>query len=183
MKFEPIDIELKDGKIITIREAITDDADELRKVVKEYVEESEFIPYAQGEFRISLEEEQKWIDSFSVIPNALLLVATYERHIVGNMSMNVSVKKMLQHSGGIGLGMLKEWRGKGIGSALFDNLIRWAKEKSTLEILWLETAKDNMAGQALYNKFGFRKIGIFPKFIKHLDGTYTDSITMILNLK
>lgn len=183
MKFEPVDVKLKDAKTITIREATVDDAEELLKVVKEYAEESQFIPYIKGEFSISLEDQKKWIESFNVTSNGILLVATYEDHIIGNISLNISVKKMLQHTGTIGVGLLEKWRGQGIGSKLFENLIQWAIGKSTLEILWLETDKNNVSGKALYKKFGFTEVGLFPRFIKHSNGEYSDSMTMILNLQ
>lgn len=182
MKFEPVDILVKDGSVITLREAIIADAEQLRDVTKEYVEESEYIPTVKDEFNPSIEEEEKYIASFIDTINRLLIVALKGDKIIGSISVNGESKQMMKHTAPIGIGMLKEWRGKGIGSAMFRSVIRWAKEQSPLEVLWLETLSTNEAGKALYGKFGFEETGIIPNHIKFEEGKYTDTVIMSLTL-
>lgn len=173
---------LKDNSLLTIRQAKIDDAEEIRSVVKEYIEESEFIPYIQDEFNPSLEEEKIWIQSFDV-PNSLLLLAEIDGHIVGNISVNAVNRKMMSHTACIGIGLLKEYRGLGIGSVLFERVIEWAKKNPLIEILWLETYSTNKQGLALYKKYGFSEIGRHPDFVKLSDTEYVDNVTMTLKMK
>ncbi len=183
MKFTTTEVTLKNGETIVIREAQISDAEELINVVKEYVEESKFIPYAKGEFSPTISEEEKWIQSFSDNENSLLLLAVHNNHIIGNISVNGAQREMMKHTACIGIGMLLSYRGKGIGSVLFEKAINWVRENALLEILWLETYKTNESGIALYRKFGFSEIGKHPHFIKLPSGEYIDEITMTVKIK
>lgn len=168
---------------LIIREASVEDAEELRSVVKEYVEESEFIPYKEGEFNPSLEDERKWIENLFKSPNSLLLVATINSKIVGNISLNGVGRQMMSHTSCIGIGMLSSARGLGIGSMLFEKALEWTKKESPIEVLWLETYSTNTHGLALYAKFGFQEVGRHPFFVKLSEGKYVDNVTMSLKIK
>lgn len=173
---------LKDNSLLKIRQANIEDAEEIRSVVKEYVEESEHIPYEDNEFNPSLEDEKKWIQSFDA-PNSLLLLAEINEKVIGNISINGMSRKMMNHTACIGIGMLKEYRGLGIGSKLFESALRWAKENELVEILWLETYSTNKAGMNLYKKYGFTEIGRHPDFVKVSATEYVDNVIMTLKIK
>lgn len=183
MKFEPTTLFLKNGDPILIREARTQDAEEIIEVVKEYVEESDFIPYIKGEFNPTIEEEINWIQSLNNQPNSLLLFAICDNKIVGNISLNGSQRQMMKHTACIGIGVLKEWRHLGIGSVLFECAIRWAKANPVIERLWLETYSNNEIGLSTYRKFGFEEEGRQTKHIKIAESNYIDNIIMSLNIK
>lgn len=181
--FTTINKTLANGASLIIREATVDDAKELLAVVKEYVEESEFIPYVLGEFCHTEDTEAQWIKSFSQSVNGLLLLAIYENKIVGNISLNEAQRQMMKHTSCIGIGLLKQCRGLGIGSVLFEAAIEWSKKNKQLEYLWLETYASNIHGQALYKKFGFEVVGRQNNFIKISDNAYEDNLIMSLNVK
>ncbi|MBF0576175.1 GNAT family N-acetyltransferase [Dysgonomonas sp. GY617] len=183
MKFTTIESVLKNGETIVIREAQISDAPELITVVKEYIEESEFIPYIKGEFNPTLEEEEKWIQSFIDNKNSLLLVATHQGRIIGNIDFSGLQQKIMYHTARLGMGMLSSWQGYGIGSLLLENAIKWAKNNSPLEIIYLEAYANNEAGLALYKKYGFVESGKRPEIFKVDDKTYIDEIIMTLRIK
>ncbi len=183
MKFQSIQKQLKDNATVLIREATTHEADELRCVVKEYVEESEFIPYAENEYQLSLEDETKWIESFHQVPNSLLLLALVDGKIVGNITLTGNKRKQLQHTAIVGLGMLKPFRGKGLGRLLFEAAIGWAKDDSGLESLTLELNEANEVGRKLYESLGFIQVGRLPRNVKFSTTYYTDTIIMTMKIK
>ena len=183
MKFTAINTTLKNGETIVIREAQIKDAAELITVVKKYIEESEFIPYAEGEFNPTLEEEEKWIQSFLDNENSLILVATHQGNIIGNINFGGLQQKIMYHTARLGMGMLSEWKGVGVGSALLDNALQWAKSHSPLEIIYLEVYANNKAGLALYKKYGFEESGKRKGIFKVDDKTYIDEIIMIQKIK
>lgn len=183
MKFEPLNIVLKSEKSITIREASVDDAQELVSTVKEYIEDSEYIPYTKGEFNPTVEFEKEWIQTLNNQKNSLLLLAIHNDKIIGNISVNGSQRNMAAHTACIGIGLLREWRNQGVGSILFNSVIEWAKKNPELEILWLETYTTNKEGRALYEKYGFVEDGIQRNFIKISDKEYADNLMMSLKLK
>lgn len=183
MKFIPLNKTLKNGETIVIREATIEDAIELTTVVKEYIQESEFIPYAKDEFNPTKEEEEKWIQTLLDTKNSLLLLATHNGKIVGNISLNGGQRIMMQHTAGIGIGLLTKWRGLGIGSLLFELAIDWAKKNPLLETLWLETYANNEIGLSVYQKFGFIEVGRHNRFFKISPKKYADNLTMTLRIK
>lgn len=183
MKFTTTETFLKNGETIILREAQINDAQELLVVVKEYAEESEFVPYIQGEFNLTVDEEIAWIQSFIDSNNSLLLIAIHNNRIIGNISINGAQREMMKHTACIGIGMLASWRSKGLESAFFEAAINWAIKNELLEILWLATYATNENGIALYRKFGFAEIGRHPHFIKLSSDKYVDDITMTLKIK
>lgn len=175
-------VQLKNGKLVLIREAKPEDAENLRETVKAYLDESDYIPKSSDEFKLSVAEEQSWISSFVEKENSLLLVAEYEDRIIGNIDITGSIRNAMKHTGVIGMGMLKEWRNQGLGTALMRHALDWANENRILEMLWLEVYTENTGGVALYKNMGFGECGIVKDFFKHQD-RYFDKLTMSRSLK
>lgn len=80
------------------------------------------------------------------------------------------------HRGGLGMGILPEFRGKGIGSQLLQKVIDHAKTFG-LEKIELNVYTSNISAVALYKKFGFEQEGLIKKYRK-LDGQYFDCLAM-----
>lgn len=183
MKFYPLHKTLKNGSSIVIREATNEDAMELIALVKDYIEDSNTIPYAKDEFNPSLEFELSWIKGLNEDKNSLSLLAIHNDTIIGNISVNGTIRKMMVHTAGIGLGISSEWRNKGLGNELLSAAIEWAKNHSQLEVLWLETYTINLTGIALYKKLGFEIDGTRKQFFKSESGEYFDNLMMSLKIK
>jgi RimJ/RimL family protein N-acetyltransferase len=85
---------------------------------------------------------------------------------------------------GVGeLGMLvdREWRGRGVGSALIQATIAWARDQG-LHKLSLEVFAHNAAGIALYRKCGFIEEGHRIQHYRRANGELWDAIIMGLPL-
>lgn len=182
MMLPPKTFSLKNNKTITIRSANTEDAEALLNCVKTYISDSEYIPKLTEEIILTVEQEKEWIQSFITHPNSILLIAEYDGKIIGNIDVTGNRRKIMEHTAVIGMGMLKEWRNTGLGTALMQESIEWAKNNPTLELLWLQVYTDNTLGVHLYRKMGFEDIGVMPNFFKH-NQQYSDNLTMILNVK
>ena len=83
---------------------------------------------------------------------------------------------MTRHVASLGMAVAPEWRGKGVGSALLAETIRWAKEMG-VEKLALSVYPHNDAARALYRKFGFTEEGRLTGHSKKSIG-YLDEIVM-----
>lgn len=175
-------ITLKNQKTVTIRPAGLEDAAQLLNCIKNYIPESDYIPKLENEIKLSLEQEKDWIQFFISNKNALLLVAEFNNEIIGNIDLTGSQRKIMQHTAVIGMGMLKEWRNTGLGTALLKAAITWAKENPILELLWLQVYTQNTAALNLYLKMGFEENGIIKNFFKK-NNNYFDNLTMSLRVK
>ena len=182
IEFNPITVKLKNSKEVTIRSAETYDAEKLLKTMKEYVNDSDYIPKISEEIKITIQQEEDWINSFIQKENSILLIAEFEGEIIGNLDVTGNSRIIMQHTAVIGMGMLSEWRNSGLGTELMKYSIEWAKENPILEILWLQVYTDNELGLGLYRKIGFVENGIMKNFFKQ-DGKYFDNLTMTMNVK
>lgn len=180
--FEAVKAELKNGKKVLIREASTDDIENLFSCIRSYIPESDFIPKLPEEITLTPQKEEEWIKSFLQKDNSLLLVAEHEGQIIGNIDLTGSSRKIMEHTAVIGMGMLKEWRNTGLGTQLMQAAIAWAKENPILELLWLQVYTQNSLGVSLYRKMGFTENGIIKDYFKR-DGLYYDNLTMSLMVK
>jgi RimJ/RimL family protein N-acetyltransferase len=105
------------------------------------------------------------------------LVAVADGEVVGSIHIDAN-----RHGfGEIGMAVLREWRGRGVGSALMDAGIAWARERG-LHKLSLGVFPHNEAGIALYRKFGFVEEGRRSKHIRRQSGELWDVVDMGLLL-
>ena len=83
--------------------------------------------------------------------------------------------------GEIGMMVARDWRGRGVGSALVAAAIEWGRENG-LHKLTLSVFPHNEAAISLYRKFGFAEEGRREKQIRRANGEVWDLIEMGLQL-
>jgi RimJ/RimL family protein N-acetyltransferase len=106
------------------------------------------------------------------------LVAVAGDEIVGSIHVAAS-----RHGfGEIGMAVARDWRGRGVGSALMAAAIEWARERG-LHKLSLGVFAHNRAAISLYHKFGFVEEGRRIKQYRRANGELWDSIEMGLLLE
>ena len=79
------------------------------------------------------------------------------REIIGDASLSGFSRRM-SHRAEFGISVVKSEWGQGIGSALLQKCIMYAKEHA-IELINLEVRSDNIRAIHVYEKYGFRKIG------------------------
>ena len=105
------------------------------------------------------------------------LVAVAGTEIVGFLHVEPS-----RHGfGEIGMAIARDWRGRGVGSALLAEAIEWARERG-LHKLSLSVFPHNAAAIALYRKFGFVEEGRRVKHYRRASGELWDALEMGLLL-
>lgn len=166
-----------DNKIVTIREAIKEDAKALIEYLNVIGGESDYLTFGEGELSISLEEEEKIIENVSKKDNALFIVAEINGKIVGNLTFSGGNRKRIAHVGEFGISVLKEYWGIGIGQELIKYLIDWSKNSGVIRKINLRVRSDNTRAIMLYKKMGFEEEGIRRRDFL-LDGEFYDAICM-----
>jgi RimJ/RimL family protein N-acetyltransferase len=96
--------------------------------------------------------------------------------IVGSLNFIGGSRERTKHKGEFGMSVLKDFWGLGIGSALLQSLIEWAKG-SGIRKIQLEVMADNERAINLYKKFGFKIEGRKEKAV-FKNGEYTDILVM-----
>jgi len=105
------------------------------------------------------------------------IVAVGDGEIVGS----IHVEKSRHGFGDIGMAVARDWRGRGVGSALLAAAVEWARAEG-LHKLSLAVFPHNTAGIALYRKFGFVEEGRLVKQFRRQSGELWDAIEMGLLL-
>ena len=108
---------------------------------------------------------------------AASIVAVADGQLVGMIHVEVS-----RHGfGEFGMLVDREWRGRGVGSALLEATIDWSRAQG-LHKLCLEVFAQNTAAVALYRKCGFIEEGHRVGQYRRASGELWDSIIMGLPL-
>jgi ribosomal protein S18 acetylase RimI-like enzyme len=94
---------------------------------------------------------------------------------------SLHVERSRQGYGEIGMAIAREWRGRGVGSALMVAAIEWAREQG-LHKLSLSVWPHNSAAIALYRKYGFVEEGRRVKQMRRQSGELWDVVDMGLLL-
>ena len=105
------------------------------------------------------------------------IVAVGGGEVIGSIHVGVSGHGY----GEIGMAIAREWRNRGVGSALMAAAIDWARERG-LHKLSLGVFAHNAAGLALYRKYGFVEEGRRIQQYRRQNGELWDSIEMGLLL-
>ena len=98
--------------------------------------------------------------------------------VVGWCDVSPESLQGFTHCGRLGMGVHKDFRGKGIGKRLVTATLQQAREKK-LERVELEVYVSNQPAIELYKKVGFAVEGVKKKGRK-LDGVYDDVVCMAL---
>ncbi|WP_369015749.1 GNAT family N-acetyltransferase [Gimesia maris] len=86
------------------------------------------------------------------------------------------VRDSVRHVARLGMGVLPEFRGQGIGNQLLERAMAHAWEQG-LKRLELEVFADNEVALNLYRKHGYQVEGV-KRFARCLDGVYQDIVIM-----
>jgi ribosomal protein S18 acetylase RimI-like enzyme len=99
----------------------------------------------------------------------------------GTVIGSIHVEASRHGYGEIGMAVAREWRDRGVGSALMVAAIEWARQRG-LHKLSLSVFAHNEAAIALYRKFGFIEEGRRIKHYRRTSGELWDSVEMGLLL-
>lgn len=115
MLFTPITTSLKNNKQVTIRLASSNDAHALLDLIKQYLDNAEYIPINSSDFNKTVADIEAWIEKLNSADNSIMLVAEHNGQLIGNLDLTGQQRKTLQHTAVLGMGILLEWRNTGYG--------------------------------------------------------------------
>lgn len=177
-----IQTKLKDGTEVLIANPSTTEAPELLQAMQRIIKESRHLLVQSDEFNITPEIQEKRIKDYNDHPDALYLIAKVQDKIIGGLDFKVAARRRMAHQGMFAITMLPEFKGKGLGRLMMNEMIQWARANPRIETLRLEVHAKNVNAFALYQKLGFEIEGREISALKFDDGTYDDVITMALSV-
>jgi len=182
LKFEKKKYTVKSGKQITIRIPEVKDAQAVLNLKREYIKNTTTLPLTLEEYPNDLKKEFHLIQEYEKSENSIFLIAEFKGELIGNIDLTGSKRSKMFHTGMIGMGIKETWRNQGLGKILIGCALNWAKEKSVIEIVWLDVYSSNEIGYNLYKNMGFELSGIIKGFFKEKHG-YIDKVHMYQRIK
>ncbi|WP_456278658.1 N-acetyltransferase family protein [Bacillus sp. AK128] len=155
-----------------IREIKVEDAPLFLNLAKQLDEETAFMLFEPGERKTTVEQQAEGLKRILSQENSMIFVAEEKDQLVGFLGAMGGGNNRKKHSAYIVIGILKDFHGRGIGSALFDTLFVWAKEKGIYRTE-LTVMTHNEKGIALYEKMGFKREGT-KKASLRINGKWVD---------
>jgi len=135
---------------------------------KQYLAQIEALP---------LEKIERFVHE-SVANDAVQFVALDGVRVVGWADIFPAWAHAVSHCGSLGMGVLPDYRRRGLGEALLRACITKAKVKGITRIE-LEARADNLSAIRLYEKLGFVHEALKRNAMR-FDGVYFDSVQMSL---
>lgn len=164
----------KDGRVMHLRPAVADDAAALIQAVDSVAREGRY--FLRSRFQVEVQKEREFITKTADEGN-LMLLAMVDGLLVGWLTLFRGHQEFRRHTAELGIGVLRGYRGLGIGTALMEYALAWAAEHD-IEKVNLGVRANNDPAQDLYRKLDFVVEGRRMGDIKDHKGRYYDTVEM-----
>jgi RimJ/RimL family protein N-acetyltransferase len=170
---------LGDGRRLEIRKAGLDDAADIMSYVAHISGESDFLTFGPGEFTMTMAQETEYLKGIAASDNQLYLLGLVEGEIVASLTFVAGKRPRTRHAGEFGISVRKAFWGLGVGGAMIDALVEWAKASGFVKKISLRVRTDNERALALYRSKGFVTEGRLRAEFK-IGDQYYDLFSMCL---
>jgi len=173
-------VKLKDGRVLHLRSSMQGDGPAVLAYITALGYSTEFILTHAGDLP-TLEQVDERIE---MIPQgrfySLVAVDPDTGDVVGNASYSFSPRVKMAHVGDLGIGVLPDWQGTGLGSLLLRRSIEDMRARPGIVRLELTVMKGNDLALGMYERAGFVVEGYKSRSMRQPDGSYVDEILMAL---
>jgi RimJ/RimL family protein N-acetyltransferase len=142
---------------VVVRTARPNDASALVELGDEVGREPEGWLIASAGWR-TIGDERRYLRAVRRLPDAAVLVADDDGRIVGRLSIARDQHPASKHVADLGLMVAASHRRRGIGRALLEAAVEWAREAGVSK-LELHVFPHNEPAIRLYEEFGFEREG------------------------
>ena len=160
------------GKEIEITPIVAEQAEAYHKVVDSVARERKYLSFFEAP---PVERAQEYVRN-NIRMGFPHFVATAGSAVVGWCDVTPRWQPTQSHTGVLGMGLLRDYRGKGNGKALLGATLEAARDFGLVRIE-LEVNADNARAIAFYEGFGFEREGRL-RHANCVDGIYEDILVM-----
>lgn len=157
---------LKDETIL-LRPYTEADLPEMAEVWNQAIEEANSFPWEE-----TMDLEQASV--FFAKQTRSMVACTPDGKVAGCYILHPNNEGRCAHTANASYGVLKKYRGLGIGRALVEHSLKTAAECGFLGLQFNAVVATNQTAISLYKKLGFRFIGTTPLGYRLKDGSLVD---------
>ena len=184
MVIEDVKFLLKDGREAVLRSPREEDVESTLEYLRTSAGETEFIlRYPEECGKYTAEGEKKLFEQKNASPNEAMLMCVVDGRVIGNCEISFYRGMKTKHRATVAIALISEFWNQGIGTKMFEEMIRLAEEREEVIQMELEFVEGNSRARHLYEKMGFRIAGVHPNAIRLKDGTLLNNYLMIREMK
>ena len=181
MIYEGKTIRLKDGREALLRSPNASDAAQMLDYLKKTAGDTEFVIRYPEECTETADQEGAFLQRILDSGLDMMIVCEIDGKIAGNCQIAFHRRIKTKHRAGVAIGIIREYWGLGIGTAMFTELIAAARQRGVYQ-LELEVIEGNERAMGLYRKMGFEVVSEKPDAIRLKDGTLLKEYFMVKKL-
>lgn len=176
----------KDGRAITLRPLRRGDLDALVPFANSFVRErkrNRELGITSMERRVTRADEKEFLDKTlrEKAKKRRVSVAAFDGdRLIGHCDIAGRTSVDERHTGLLGIVVVEGYRGTGLGEKMVSTALGQASELGIWAIE-LEVFATNAPAKHLYEKLGFKTVGIIPKKVLR-DGRFIDIVRMYIHL-
>lgn len=197
---QPYLVTLRDGPAVTIRSALADDAAAVVAAAKRIFAQSDTVLTQTDEFTMTVDDEAAFLGKRAESATGLFVIAEVARpagaglhheqelrtpapeelatRIIAIAGLDPAARRRAMHNVTLGIMVDSAWHRKGVGDAMMEVLMRWARGNPAVRRVQLEVVASNAHAVRLYERHGFvtegRRRGVFQR----QPGVYEDDLIM-----
>ena len=184
MVIDDVKFLLKDGREAVLRSPREEDVESTLEYLRTSAGETEFIlRYPEECGKYTAEGEKKLFEQKNASPNEAMLMCVVDGRVIGNCEISFYRGMKTKHRATVAIALISEFWNQGIGTKMFEEMIRLAEEREEVIQMELEFVEGNSRARHLYEKMGFRIAGVHPNAIRLKDGTLLNNYLMIRDMK
>lgn len=184
MLINDIWFDLKDGRKALLRSPKEEDVAGMLEYLYVSAGETEFIlRYPEECGKYTPEREKELFERKNSSENEAMLVCVVDGKVAGNCEITFKTNRKTKHRAVVAIALLSEYWNQGIGTHMFQELIRLAESREDVLQMELEFVEGNDRARHLYEKMGFRITSVHPNAIRLKDGTFLNEYMMIREVK
>ncbi|MFP4460777.1 MAG: GNAT family N-acetyltransferase [Thermotogota bacterium] len=165
-------------KSISVRQAKESDAKAIITYIQANQDRYLYMISKTQEMQLDVAYEKKMIRLHDQRENCVFFIALEKDQVVGMLNFVGGNRSRDMHDGEFGLSVHMDYFGKGIGSMLMENLMRWGEKNQVIRRMTLFVMHSNKRAIQLYQRFGFSIEGVRRKAVRFEDGRVQDLVMM-----
>lgn len=184
MVIDDVKFILKDGREAVLRSPREEDVESTLEYLYVSAGATEYIlRYPEECGKYTAEGEKKLFEQKNASPNEAMLMCVVDGRVIGNCEISFYRGMKTKHRATVAIALISEFWNQGIGTKMFEEMIRLAEEREEVIQMELEFVEGNSRARHLYEKMGFRIAGVHPNAIRLKDGTLLNNYLMIRDMK
>jgi L-amino acid N-acyltransferase YncA len=175
----PLNATLKDGSPVLLVLADERDVERLRRLYQIIVNKGTSYPHDQ--FPDHDDFMDYWFRGKSTVV-AYVPDRAHATHMVGAFYLKPNWPGRARHVANAGFIVAPDWRNKGLGRLLGDTMLVYVKQLGYRSVIFNLVFSENVVARHLWDKLGFKALGMIPGAVRKNDGSYQDAIIMFRSL-